>query len=322
MRLLSSALVYVINPDDITFGKIYRLKVTILGNNSALPAFGRCPTAQVLESDGQLYLLDCGEGTQMRMQQHGVKGDRIHHIFISHLHGDHYFGLVGFISSLSLKGRTRDLAIYCNKDLKKIIDLQLPWDLGFKLNYHFLEEGQYEVLYETERIEISAFPVYHSVPTHGFLFKEKKRKRILVPEKLKEYEIPRYYYKQLSEGLDYERKNGEVVSHKVVTLAGHPSKAYAFTADTRYAPELIDYIQGVDLLYHETTYLQDLHMKAAERLHSTTIQAAQIAKDAGVKKLIIGHFSSKYKNIEPFLEEVRTIFDASELAIEGVTFEV
>jgi ribonuclease Z len=298
------------------------LKVTILGNNSALPAFGRYPTAQVVEVEAQLFLVDCGEGAQMRMQKFDVKSDRINHIFISHVHGDHYLGLVGFISSLSLKGRTRDLFIFCPKELKKIIDLQLPWDLGFKLIFHFLEDGKAEVLVEAEKINIQSFPVYHSVPTHGFLFVEKKRNRILLPEKLREFEIPKYFYKQLTDGADYERQSGEVVKNEWVSEAGLPNKVYAYAADTRYAPEIVAFITGADLLYHETTYLHDLEEKAKLRMHSTTLQAAQIAKQAGVKKLIIGHFSSKYKNLEPFVEEAITIFEHVELAIEGITFTV
>lgn len=298
------------------------MTVTILGNNSALPAFGRYPTAQVVTVHEYLCLLDCGEGAQMRMQQFGVRSDRINHIFISHMHGDHYLGLVGFISSLSLKGRARDLFIFCPKELKKIIDLQLPWDLGFKLVYHFLEEGRSEVLVDTDKMCISCFPVYHSVPTHGFLFEEKKRKRRLLPEKLREFEIPKYFYKQLSDGMDYERQDGTIIRNEWVSEAGPTAKRYAYTADTRYAPEIIPFIQEVDMLYHETTYLHDLVYKAEQRSHSTALQAATIAKEAQVKQLLIGHFSSKYKYLEPFLDEVKAVYPSVRLALEGETFDV
>lgn len=297
------------------------MKVTVLGNNSALPAFGRYPTSQIVQVHEHLFLVDCGEGAQMRMQQFGIRSDRINHVFISHLHGDHYFGLVGFISSLSLKGRTRDLFLYCDASLKAIIDLQLPWDLGFKINYHFLKEGDAELLLKTDTLEVKSFPVYHSVPTHGFLFTEKKRKRRLLPDKLRQYEIPKYYYKKLSEGFDYTKQDGSIIKNEWVSEAGSPDKKYAFAADTRFAPEIVEHIFQADLLYHETTYLHDLIDKAAQRMHSTTLQAAEIARAAQVKKLLIGHFSSKYKNLEPFIAEVQTIFMSVELATEGSTFE-
>ena len=206
------------------------MKVTILGNNSALPAYGRYPTAQVVDINDQLFLMDCGEGCQMRMQQFKVKSDRINHIFISHVHGDHYLGLVGFISSMSLKGRERDLYIFCPKEIKKIIELQLPWSLGFPIHYHFLEEGKAAILVEEEKYRIECFPVYHSVPTHGFKFIEKKRKRILVPNNLRDYEIPKYFYKRLTDGEDYTFSNGEIIKNEWVTKEGLPQKVYCFGA--------------------------------------------------------------------------------------------
>lgn len=298
------------------------MKVTILGNNSALPAYGRYPTAQVVEMHEQYFLMDCGEGTQMRIQQYGVKGDRIDYVFISHAHGDHYFGLVGFLSSLSLKGRTRDLYLYCPKEIIKIIDLQLPWELGYTIHYHFLKEGESELLISDEKKEITSFPVRHSVPTHGFLFREKKRKRKLLPDKLKEFEIPKYFYRKLSEGFDYESREGRIVYNHEVSIAGEPDKVYAFAADTLYHREMIPFIQGVDLLYHETTYLKEHVEKAHERFHTTTAEAGYLAQEAGVKKLIIGHFSSRYKNLDIFLEEVKMIFPNVELALEGQVFDL
>ncbi|MBL7765380.1 MAG: ribonuclease Z [Chitinophagaceae bacterium] len=298
------------------------MNLTILGNNSALPAYGRFPTAQVLEMHGQVFLIDCGEGAQMRMQQFAVRSARINHILISHMHGDHFLGLAGFISSLSLLGREKKLNIYCPKEIRKIIQLQLPWKLGFEIHYHFLKEGERAILIDAEKYAVSCFPVYHSVPTHGFLFTEKKRKRVLVPKYLQEYEIPKYFYARLAEGEDYTDKYGEVVKNDWVTAEGHPPKVYAYTADTRFAPEIIPDIQGADLLYHESTYLHERIDKAIDRLHTTALQAGTIARDAGVKKLIIGHFSSKYKDLQPFEDEARSVFENTELALEGKTFEI
>ena len=298
------------------------MKITILGNNSALPAYSRFPTAQVIEINEHYFLMDCGEGAQMRMQQFGVKSTRINHIFISHLHGDHFYGLVGFISSLSLWGRERDLYLYCPKEIKSILEFQLKWDLGFSIIYKLIEEGERCILIDEEKYEVSCFPVYHTVPTHGFKFIEKKRKRILLPMKLQQYEIPKYFYKNLTEGEDYETKDGAVIKNEWVTTEGHPNKVYAFCADTRYAPEICPDIEGADLLYHESTYLDDSQHKAVERFHSTAKEAAAIAKQATVKKLLLGHFSSKYKELDAFTVEAKSVFEHTELALEGMTFEL
>jgi ribonuclease Z len=298
------------------------MKITILGNNSALPAFGRYPTAQIIDINEQLFLMDCGEGAQMRMQQFGIKSMRINHVFISHIHGDHFYGLVGFISSLSLWGREKELNLYCPKEIKEIIEHQLKWNLGFDIIYRIIEEGEKAVLVNQEKYEISCFPVYHSVPTHGFKFIEKKRKRILLPSKLQEYEIPKYFYRHLAEGDDYEMRNGDIIKNEWVTQDGHPNKIYAFCADTRFAQEICEDIQGADLIYHESTYLEDNQHKASERLHSTAKEAAQIAKISNVKKLLLGHFSSKYKDLQPFVDEASSIFEPVELALEGMVFEI
>jgi ribonuclease Z len=258
----------------------------------------------------------------MRMQQFNIKSDRINHIFISHVHGDHYLGLVGFISSMSLKGRERDLYLYCPKEIKKIIELQLPFALGYTIHYHFLEEGKAETLVNEEKFQIDCFPVYHSVPTHGFKFIEKKRKRVLVPNNLRDYEIPKYFYKRLTDGEDYTYPNGEIIKNEWVTQAGLPQKVYCFAADTRFAPEIIPYIALCDLLYHETTYTEENSEKATQRFHSTAKQAATIALEGKIKKLLIGHFSSKYKDLQPFLTEAKPIFENTELALEGMVFEI
>lgn len=298
------------------------MKVTILGNNSALPAHGRFPTAQIVEINDMPILVDCGEGTQMRMQQFGIKSSRINHIFISHIHGDHYLGLVGFISSLSLLGRERTLFVYCPAKIKEYVLMQLPWSLGFHIEFRILSDAEHSVLIETEKFSVSCFPVLHSVPTHGFLFTEKKRKRTLIPQKLKEFEIPRYFYSKLAEGEDYKPQQGEYVKNEWVTEPGPKSKMYAYSADTLYHEDILSYVKEVDLLYHESTFLKENTEKALLRLHSTAEQAATMALKANVRKLIIGHFSSKYSDLRPFLTEAKAIFSNTEIAWEGQSFEV
>lgn len=298
------------------------MTVTILGNNSALPAHGRHPTAQVLNCQEQFYLIDCGEGTQMRMAEYGIKASRIDHIFISHIHGDHYLGLVGLISSQALLGRVRKLTIYAPEEIKPIIDIQLPWDLGFTLEFITLKPFETQVFSVASTLEVTAFPVYHSVPTHGFVFREKKRRRKLLPEKVREYDIPKYFYRFLCEGQDYEMPDGSLIKNEWVTEVGPPDPVYAYCADTRYAPEIVPFINKAHLLYHEATYLNDNIEKAKYRFHSTAEQAANIASQANVGQLLIGHFSSKYKNLDPFLTEARAVFPSTDLALEGQTFSV
>ena len=298
------------------------MTVTILGNNSALPAHGRHPTAQVLNCQEQIYLIDCGEGTQMRLAECGFSASRINHVFISHFHGDHYLGLVGFISSQSLLGRVRPLHVYAPPELKPVIDLQLPWDLGFPLEFIPLQPFETQVFKVASTLEVTAFPVYHSVPTHGFVFREKKRRRKLLPEKVREYDIPKYFYRFLCEGLDYEMPDGSVIKNEWVTESGPSDPVYAFCADTRYAEEIVPFINNAHLLYHEATYLNDNIEKAKYRFHSTAAQAAEIALKANVGRLLIGHFSSKYRVLEPFLNEARAVFPATDLALEGETFAV
>ena len=258
----------------------------------------------------------------MRLAECGFSASRINHVFISHFHGDHYLGLVGFISSQSLLGRVRPLHVYAPPELKPVIDLQLPWDLGFPLEFIPLQPFETQVFKVASTLEVTAFPVYHSVPTHGFVFREKKRRRKLLPEKVREYDIPKYFYRFLCEGLDYEMPDGSVIKNEWVTESGPPDPVYAFCADTRYAEEIVPFINNAHLLYHEATYLNDNIEKAKYRFHSTAAQAAEIALKANVGRLLIGHFSSKYRVLEPFLNEARAVFPATDLALEGETFAV
>lgn len=297
--------------------------VTILGNNSALPAFDRHPTAQIVTLNEQVFLVDCGEGTQMQIARYKIKRSKINHIFISHLHGDHYFGLIGLITSMGLLGRENDLHLYAPKGLDDIIALQLKVAdtvLPFKLHFHPLEkEG---VIVEHNKYKVECFATQHRIPCWGFIFREKKVARKINKEAVLQYEVPTAYYESLKQGKDYIKKDDSVIKNEWVTTANSPAKSYAYSADTIYLNSIAEKVKNVDLLYHETTYLKDLEDRAALRFHSTTHQAATIALHANVKHLLIGHFSSKYENLSAFLSEAKEIFSNTSLAIEGNTFVV
>jgi ribonuclease Z len=258
----------------------------------------------------------------MQLQIFGFSPFKIRCIYISHLHGDHYFGLVGLLSSLSLLGRTQELDLFGPPELKQILDIQLVWELGYPLNFHSLNFQESITIVDHKAVEVISFPVKHSVPTCGFQFIERKRKRILLPEKAREFEVPKYFYTKLTEGTDYIKADGTVVSNEHLTLPGSVPKKYVYAADTQFLPELKQYFADADVLYHETTYLQADTSKAHLRMHATTVEAAEMAMKSRVKKLLIGHFSSKYKDLSPFLEEAQSIFANTELALEGTTFDI
>jgi Metal-dependent hydrolases of the beta-lactamase superfamily III len=294
------------------------LAVTILGNNSAIPAFNRHPTAQVVQTAEQSFLVDCGEGTQMQMIEYKIRSSKINHIFISHLHGDHYFGLIGFLTSMGLLGRKHQLHLYANEILKDIIELQLKVasaHLPYELHFHPLkDEG---IILNDKKISVECFRVKHRIECWGFLFREKKNLRKIEIEEVKKYNIPSSFYDRLHMGEDFISENNTVIKNELLTSAVTPPKTYAYCADTIYDEELIEKVKNVDLLYHEATYLNALQEKASSRFHCTTTEAATIAKKAGVKKLLIGHFSSMYESLEEFKTEACAIFENTELALEG-----
>jgi ribonuclease Z len=299
------------------------LSVTILGNNSAVPAYNRHPTSQVVSHDGISYLVDCGEGTQIQMIRYKIRRSKISHIFISHLHGDHYFGLSGLINSFNLLSHTQELHVYGPAPLQQIIEMQFNAAhtyMCYPLHFHTLTQN--EVLVDNEKIKISCFRTDHRIECYGFVFEEKLSKRKLLIEKVRQLRIPVTFYSSLQNGLDYITPKGERIKNEEVTAPRERSKKYAFCADTRYDESIIPHIYGADMIYHETTYLDNLRDKAFERFHSTTKQAAIIAKKSGTNKLLIGHFSSKYNSLDPFLHEAREVFPNTDLAIEGVTYEI
>lgn len=297
--------------------------VTILGNNSAVPAFDRHPTSQVVTHEGNNYLVDCGEGTQIQLIKYKIRRSRISHIFISHLHGDHYFGLPGLVNTLSLLRHQQELHIFGPSPLKEIIELQLKVadaTLCYPLHIHHISGPA--TLLDTEKMTVKCFRTNHRIECYGFSFTEKKQPRKLNPDKAKEHEIPQSFYERLKNGEDYQKKEGNTIKNEQVTDPADPGKRYAFCADTKYDESLIPHIQGVDMIYHEATYLDNLRERAESRFHSTSKQAAELATKAGVKKLLIGHFSSKYDTLEEFEQEAREVFPNTELALEGVCYEV
>jgi ribonuclease Z len=267
--------------------------------------------------------VDCGEGTQIQMINYKIRRGKISHVFISHLHGDHYFGLVGLITSFSLLGHQQELHVFGPAPLKEIIDLQLrvaDTNLCYPLHIHTISEPG--MLMDTPKISVKCFRTNHRIETYGFVFTEKKRLRKLNPQKAIEYEIPVSFYERLKDGEDYTGKDGTVVKNELVTMAGEAGKIYAYCADTRYDESLLPHIHGADLVYHETTYLDNLRERAESRFHSTSKQAALMAKKAGAKKLLIGHFSSKYATLEEFESDAREVFPDTELAVEGVVYQL
>lgn len=304
------------------------LAVTILGNNSALPAFDRHPTAQIVTMEDQIFLVDCGEGTQMQMAKYKIRRSKINHIFISHLHGDHYFGLIGLLTSMGLLGRTQDLHIHAPGALQEIIGLQLKVadiHLPYLLHFHSLNQArpdQVTAIVQETRFEVSCFPVVHRIECWGFIFREVRPFRRVNPEKARQHDVPASFFDRLKWGESYQKKDGTIVENEWVTDPASKARSYAYAADTMYDERVARYVNGVDLLYHETTYLRDLEVQAGRRFHSTTAQAANVALQAGVQRLLIGHFSSKYEKLQAFEQEAREVFPNTDLALEGVTYKI
>jgi ribonuclease Z len=299
------------------------LKLSILGCYSATPRIIAHTTSQVLETRGHLFLIDCGEGTQVELRRHKIKFNQIKHIFISHLHGDHYFGLVGLISTFRLLTRETDLHIYGPKGLKEIITLQLKlsdsWT-NFKLIFHVLSSKESELVYEDEKVSVHTIPLDHRVYTNGYLFKEKPFERKLDIQKAEALNIDKAYFRKLKQGADVVNEQGELIANSAVTLEGHQPKSYAFCSDTAYKEDIVPLIKDVDVLYHESTFLEDHEHLCVKTKHSTAKQAAMIALKANTKLLILGHYSTRYGGLEGFKTEAETVFKNVLLAEDGKEF--
>lgn len=300
------------------------MKLNILGCYSATPRTFTNPTAQVLEINNHMFLIDCGEGTQVQLRRHKIKFNRIKHIFISHLHGDHFFGLVGLISTFRLLTREADLHIYAPKGLKEVITLQMKlansWT-NFNLFFHELSNKSSELIFEDDKVEVHTIPLDHRIYTNGFLFKEKEGERKLDMNAIMNENINVAYYRKLKQGFDVEDEAGNIIANAVVTKDATRPKSYAFCSDTAYNETIIPLIQDVDVLYHESTFLEQHAKLAVKTKHSTAMEAARIAKQAKAKTLILGHYSTRYGDLEAFRTEANQYFEAVELADDGKIFE-
>jgi len=300
------------------------MNLTILGCYAATPRTFTNPTSQVLEIRNRLFLIDCGEGTQVQLRKNKVKFSKINHIFISHLHGDHFYGLIGLISTFMLLGRTTDLHVYGPKGIKEIILLQLKlsnsWT-SYNLYFHELTSSESEVIFEDEKVIVKTIPLKHRVYTNGFLFQEKIGDRKLDMDAVSNYNIETCYYQKIKNGKDIEMEDGTIIPNVKLTSDPVPPKSYAFCSDTVYDESIVPIIENTDILYHESTFLETEAHLSEKTMHATAKQAATIALKANVKQLIMGHYSTRYASIELFKEEAETIFPNVLLSDDGKTFE-
>ncbi|WP_395043635.1 ribonuclease Z [Flavobacterium sp.] len=301
------------------------MKLTILGCYAATPRTISNPTSQVLEIKNKLFLIDCAEGTQVQLRKSKVKFSKISQIFISHLHGDHFYGLIGLISTFMLLNRKNDLHVYGPKGIKEIILMQLKASgsyTGYNLYFHELESKESEIIFEDDRVMVKTIPLSHRIYTNGFLFQEKNSERKLNIEKVEQYNIDKVYFNKLKYGGDMTLDNGKIIPNSELTFDPQASKSYAYCSDTMYNEAIIPIIENSDYLYHESTFLESESHLSERTMHSTAKQAATIAKNANVKNLILGHFSTRYNNIDLFKQEAQTIFENTFLADDGKEFNM
>ncbi len=297
------------------------LQLTILGCHSATPRVNAYPTSQYLEINNRHFLIDCGEGTQRQMRKYKVGFSKINHIFISHLHGDHFFGLIGLLSTFGILSREKDLHVYGPKGIKEVTELQLKLSMShvhYKIIFHELSSKKSELIFEDDKVVVKTIPLNHRVYTNGFLFTEKPRPRHLHFDNIKQYdEIEICDYHNLKAGKDFMLSSGEIIPNNELTTPPETPKSYAYCSDTTFKPDIIPIIKNVDLLYHESTFLKELEHLCERTKHSTAEQAATIAKEANAGKLILGHYSSRYSDVTCFKEEAQTVFENVELGEVG-----
>lgn len=299
--------------------------LTILGSNSALPTKDRFPTAHALNVHERFFLIDCGEGTQLQMSKYGVKFSRLDHIFISHLHGDHFFGLYGLLSTYSLLGRTRDMHIYGVKQLEYVLNDHLKYfgkELSYKVVFHEVNPRSNDLVYEDKGIMVHVIPLSHRIPCCGYLFREKAPQRCIHKWMIEKYNIGIADIVRIKNGDDYQTEDGEIIPNAKLAYQPYEPRSYAFCSDTKFSEKVIEAVKGVDLLYHEATFADNLKDMAKQTGHSTAREAAMVAQRAEVKQLVIGHFSSRYKDLQAFIEQAKEAFSNTELAEDGRVFDV
>ena len=301
------------------------MKLTILGSSSALPTSERYPPAHVLTAHERLFLIDCGEGTQMQLRKTRTRFAKINHIFISHLHGDHVFGLYGLLSTFSLMGRTNPIHLYAPENYDKMLKSHLSdFDINLSFGIDFIPlSGKDPVkILDDKYLTVTSFPLQHRIPSYGFLFREKRSERNLKKECIEKYQIPQVRLPAIKKGEDFVTPDGVIIKNEDLTLPPHEPLSYAYCSDTKYFKRLASFVKGVSLLYHEATFDKSKEDLAEITGHSTTLDAAKTAIDAKAGALIIGHFSARYKEIEPLIEEAQTIFPETYAAIDGHSYEV
>lgn len=300
------------------------MNLTILGCYAATPRTITNPTAQVLEIKNRLFLIDCGEGTQVQLRKNKIRFSKINHVFISHLHGDHVYGLIGLISTFSLLNRQTDLHVHGPKGIKEMILLQLKLSASwtsYNLYFHELESKEPQVVFEDDKVRVTTIPLKHRVYTNGYFFEEKVGDRKLNLDAVKQHNIDTCYYHKIKSGYDMEMEDGSTIANEELTFDPIPAKSYAFCSDTLYNEDILPIIKDVDVLYHESTFLESEERYCETTMHCTAKQAATIAKKANAKHLILGHFSTRYDSIERFKDEAKTVFESVDVADDGKVFE-
>lgn len=304
---------------------IMKFEITILGCGSATPTMKHGPTAQILNHHEQYFLFDCGEGTQLQLRRFNIKFQRINHIFITHLHGDHCLGLPGLISTMNLLGRTNDLHIYIEESFREALELQLKVSysrLRFNLVWHPLTYDKPQVIFENKKIQIESIPLHHGIPCCGFRINEKPLPRNMIPEMIDKYNIPFVRIRQIKQGADFVLPDGSVIPNDELTIAPEPPASYAFCTDTAFSEKTIAGVKGIDVLYHESTFLEAQRNRAKETFHSTAKDAATVALRAEAKHLVLGHYSARYADVDGFVEEASSIFPSVIAADEGLKINV
>ncbi|RZK82557.1 MAG: ribonuclease Z [Pedobacter sp.] len=302
-----------------------KFEVTILGSSSATPVFNRNPTSQLLNCNEKFYLIDCGEGTQQQLIRYGFKANKIDYIFISHLHGDHYFGLIGLLSSLHLNGRIKPITIFAPKALQEILALQFKHSetiIRYPIAFVETNADGPAVIFDNSDLTVETLILNHRIPCTGFTFTQKKRMRKLIVEKLEQDGVGVEYYPLLKRGADLDLPGGKVILNSDYTIDSSKPRKYGYCSDTLFDERYFGGISECDMLYHEATFLHEMLERANQTHHTTALQAAQIAQITNAGKLLIGHFSSRYKALLPLLDEAKSVFENTELAIEGSTYQI
>ena len=304
---------------------MHSFELTILGCSSATPTSSRHPTAQVLNVLERFFLIDCGEATQIQLRKFKIKIQRIDHIFISHLHGDHYLGLPGLLGTMHLLGRDKELHIYSPPGLEEIITIShhhSKTHLKYNIVFHEIEEKLSSKIFEDDKLTIETIPMNHRIPCYGFLFREKQRQKNIIKEKIEEYDIPVQEIPLIKEGKDFITREGKRIPNADLAAESPSPRTYAYCSDTLYNESYVEQVRNVNLLYHEATFASDMIDRAKETHHCTAKEAATIALKANAKKLIIGHYSARYRELEPLLTEAKQVFENTELAVEGKIYKV